>query len=203
MITSSGLAPKTEAYIVTHPTTLNDTAILRTLNNLILKDRNSLAYKTTVARMFSNAALNKNHNVAFSVTEIRPTTTPSRNSSFYIDKVIETLHKNNLSMFNNSALHLTLKEMVNKYGNIPAISNLLLDHSTQLFLSHMPITRQQFINTHDSSVPLDILEEAHAMIKLKAFDAANRHLKTSDPYELTPLNMDWTFNTLSDNSIPI
>ena len=70
--------------------------------------------------MLSNKSLSSNLNTAFSQTECRPPTLPPKSLTYYIDKVIHTLHSNNLDMFNNSALHLTLREVA-KLGN-PAFS---------------------------------------------------------------------------------
>ena len=188
----------------THPSTLNDVAILRTLNNLILKDQNSIAYKSTLSRMLSNKSLSSNLNTAFSQTECRPPTLPPKSLTYYIDKVIHTLHSNNLDMFDNSALHLTLREMVSKAGEPSILHNALLDHNTQLFPNHQPISRQQFINKHNPSVPLELLKEAHRLITLKSHNLANTILKTSNPYNMIPVEFNPThFVVLSDGTIPI
>ena len=188
---------------ITHPDTLGDTAIIRTLSELILKDSNSIAYKTTFARMLGNRALRSNRNAGFLHTKSRPPTTPSRKIIFHIDRVLKALYNNNLDIFSNAALHLTLKEMIDKVGQMSAINETTINTRIQLFPQHQFITRQQFINEHSPTVPLLDIDTAFNAVKELAHDAANFTYKTSDPFPLNPSEFNLVDFQTINNLIPI
>ena len=53
-------------------------------------------------------------------------------------------------------------------------------------------------------MPLELLEEAHRLITLKSHYLAKTILKTSNPYNMMPVEFDLThFIVLSDGTIPI